>query len=144
MTKRPYEGLKVAVPLEYQGKNAGKLNLEVYYDEGRVYIGPNQSSPYFDGKPKQLERSNSMQQLGFSNYTNNSGQMLPPPMNTNPMPQLPQLPKGQSNVSNASSAHFSNSQFSNRNPQLPPKPPRPPAQLPMNPMAESHVLPVEH
>lgn len=30
--KRPYEGLKVSVPLEYDGKNAGKLNLEVYYD----------------------------------------------------------------------------------------------------------------
>ena len=25
--KRPYEGLKVAVPLEFQGKNAGRLNL---------------------------------------------------------------------------------------------------------------------
>lgn len=135
--KRPYDGLKVAVPLEYQGKSAGKLNLEVYYDEGRVYIGGNQYSPYFDNRPKTLAASN-LAPLGFSNYTNNSGQsppQIPLIQNITPLPQLPTLPMAQSNVSNASSAHFSGSQYSNKNQQMPPKPPKAPVNLSTNPMA---------
>lgn len=46
---RPYEKLNVVLPLEWQGRNAGELTVEVYYDEGRVQFGvENNMKPYLN------------------------------------------------------------------------------------------------